>query len=79
VALDQQYTTDDEFQEVYEHAGRIRAAIRDFINYLVSYNRRRWAHAKSCYFDVSHEKGQHNQGIPEHCAPVQYNPELLNL
>ena len=37
VALDQQYITNDEFQEVYDHAGRTRAAIRGFINYLVSY------------------------------------------
>jgi hypothetical protein len=37
VALDQQYITNDEFQNVYEHAGRTRAAIRGFINYLVAY------------------------------------------
>ncbi len=37
LALDQQYITDDEFQDVYDHAGRTRAAIRGFINYLVSY------------------------------------------
>ena len=37
VALDQQYITDDEFQDVYDHAGRTRAAIRGFINYLVAY------------------------------------------
>jgi four helix bundle protein len=37
VALDQQYITDAEFQDVYDHAGRTRAAIRDFIKYLVSY------------------------------------------
>ena len=37
VALDQQYITNDEFQDVYDHAGRTRAAIRGFINYLVSY------------------------------------------
>ena len=39
VALDQQYITSSEFQDVYEHAGRTRAAIRGFINYLVSYER----------------------------------------
>ena len=39
VALDQHYITSDEFQDVYEHAGRTRAAIRGFINYLVSYER----------------------------------------
>ena len=39
VALDQKYITDSEFQDVYEHAGRTRAAIRGFINYLVSYER----------------------------------------
>ena len=39
VALDQQYITNSEFQDVYDHAGRTRAAIRGFINYLVSYER----------------------------------------
>ena len=28
VALDQQYITDNEFQDVYDHTGRTRAAIR---------------------------------------------------
>jgi fido (protein-threonine AMPylation protein) len=37
VALDQQYITDAEFQDVYDHAGRTRAATRGFIKYLVSY------------------------------------------
>ncbi len=37
VALDQQYITNDEFQDVYDHAGRTRATIRGFIRYLVSY------------------------------------------
>jgi len=37
VALDQQYITNAEFQDMYDHAGRTRAAIRDFIKYLVSY------------------------------------------
>jgi four helix bundle protein len=39
VALDQQYITDVEFQDVYDHAGRNRAAIRGFIKYLISYQR----------------------------------------
>jgi four helix bundle protein len=39
VALDQQYITDAEFQDVYDHAGRTRAAIRGFIKYLVSYEK----------------------------------------
>jgi len=39
VALDQQYITTSEFQDVYDHAGRTRAAIRGFINYLVSFER----------------------------------------
>ena len=39
VALDQQYITDAEFQDVYDHAGRTRAAIRGFIKYLISYQR----------------------------------------
>ena len=37
VALDQQYITESEFQDVYDHAGRTRAAIRGFIKYLLSY------------------------------------------
>ena len=37
VALDQKYISDNEFQDVYDYAGRTRAAIRGFINYLVSY------------------------------------------
>ena len=36
-ALDQQYITDAEFEDVYDHAGRTRATIRGFINYLVAY------------------------------------------
>jgi four helix bundle protein len=36
VELDQQYITDAEFQDVYDHAGRTRAAIRGFIKYLIS-------------------------------------------
>ncbi len=37
VAVDQQYITKAEFQDVYDHAARTRAAIRGFINYLLSY------------------------------------------
>ena len=37
VALDQQYITNDEFQDVYDHAGRTRAATRGFIKYLLAY------------------------------------------
>jgi four helix bundle protein len=36
-ALDQQYITDAEFEDVYDNAGRTRATIRGFINYLVAY------------------------------------------
>ena len=39
VASDQQYITNPEFQDAYDHAGRTRAAIRGFIKYLVSYER----------------------------------------
>ena len=39
VALDQQSITDAEFQDVYDHAGRTRAAIRGFIKYLISYQK----------------------------------------
>ncbi|HUT72192.1 MAG TPA: four helix bundle protein [Desulfatiglandales bacterium] len=37
VALDQQYVTNVEFQDVYDHAGRTRAAIRGFTKYLLAY------------------------------------------
>jgi len=37
MALDQCYITKAEFQDVYDHAGRTRAAIRGFIKYLLSY------------------------------------------
>lgn len=37
VALDQQYITDAEFKDVYDHAGRTRAIIRGFIKYLLAY------------------------------------------
>ena len=39
VALDQNYITRTDFQDVYDHAGRTRAAIRGFIKYLVSYEK----------------------------------------
>ena len=39
VAMVQQYITDAKFQDVYDHAGRTRAAIRGFIKYLVSYKK----------------------------------------
>ena len=37
VAIDQQYITNAEFQDVYELAGRTRAVIRGFIKYLIAY------------------------------------------
>jgi four helix bundle protein len=37
VALDQKYISKAEFQDVYDHAGQTRAAIRGFIKYLLSY------------------------------------------
>ena len=39
VAMDQQYITKDEFQDVYDHAGRTRAAIRGFIKYLLTFEK----------------------------------------
>ena len=39
VALDQQYITKAEFQDVYDHAGRTRAAVRGFIKYLLDYKK----------------------------------------
>jgi len=41
VALDEQYITRTEFQDVYDHAGRTRAAIRGFIKYLITYEQDR--------------------------------------
>ena len=41
VALDQQYITNDEFQDVYDHAGRTRATIRGFSKYLQAYDQRK--------------------------------------
>ncbi len=41
MALDQQYITDAEFQDVYDHAGRTRATIRGFIKYLINYARQK--------------------------------------
>ncbi len=37
VALDQHYITNQEFEDVYDHAGRTRATIRGFIKYLTAY------------------------------------------
>jgi len=34
LALDEEYISSDEFQETFELAGRTRAAVRGFINYL---------------------------------------------
>ena len=39
VAMDQQYITKTEFQDAYDYAGRTRATIRGFINYLLAYER----------------------------------------
>ena len=41
VALDEDYITADEFKDAYEQAGRTRAAIRGFINYLKRYENRK--------------------------------------
>ena len=37
VALDEEYVSSDEFEDVYELARRTRAAVRGFINYLRKY------------------------------------------
>ena len=44
MALDQQYITNEEFQDVYDHADRTRATIRGFIRYLVSSDRNKREH-----------------------------------
>ena len=41
VALDQEYRTNSEFRDVYDHAARTRAAIGGFIKYLVSYEQKK--------------------------------------
>jgi four helix bundle protein len=41
IALDQEYITPEEFKDTYAHAGRTRAAIRGFINYLRKYEEKR--------------------------------------
>jgi four helix bundle protein len=43
VALDEEYISLDEFKETYELAGRTRAAVRGFINYLMKYEGRKTA------------------------------------
>jgi four helix bundle protein len=40
VALDEEYISATEFQDVYEQARRARAAVRGFINYLKEYQAR---------------------------------------
>lgn len=40
VALDEEYISSAEFQDVYEQARRTRAAVRGFINYLRNYETR---------------------------------------
>ena len=46
VALDQQYVTRQEFQDVYDHAGRTRAATRGFIKYLQTMSK---VNPKKCF------------------------------
>ena len=41
VALDKDYISQNEFNDVYEQAGRTRAAVRGFINYLRKYKERK--------------------------------------
>jgi four helix bundle protein len=41
MAVDQQYISKAEFKDVYDHAGRTRATIRGFINYLLAYEQSR--------------------------------------
>jgi len=41
LALDEGYITTDEFKDTYDQAGRTRAAIRGFINYLKKYEKRK--------------------------------------
>jgi four helix bundle protein len=41
VALDEEYITPSEFEDVYEQDRRTRAAVRGFINYLKRYEERK--------------------------------------
>ena len=41
VALDEEYITPSEFEDVYEQVRRTRAAVRGFINYLKRYEERK--------------------------------------
>ena len=41
IALDKDYITIKEFNEVYEHAGRTRAAVHGFIKYLKKFAERK--------------------------------------
>jgi four helix bundle protein len=41
VALDEKYISPEEFKDIYEQAGRTRAAFRGFINYLRKYEKRK--------------------------------------
>jgi four helix bundle protein len=41
IALDETYIVQEEFNDVYEHARRTRAAIRSFINYLMKYEKQK--------------------------------------
>jgi len=43
IAVDEEYISPGEFKDVYEQAGRTRAAVRGFINYLKKYEERRAA------------------------------------
>jgi four helix bundle protein len=40
IALDQKYISEDEFKDVYDHAGRTQATVRGFIKYLLAYNKK---------------------------------------
>ncbi len=46
VALDEEYVSANEFNETYDLAGRTRAAIRGFINYLKKYEERKMSNSE---------------------------------
>ncbi len=43
IALDEEYISSDEFNDVYEQARRTRATVRGFITYLAKYEERKKA------------------------------------
>ena len=63
--LDQQYITDAEFQDMVDHAGRTRAAVRGFIKHLLEGIR------KGLVSSLTRQAGPKSQLHPELCPELQ--------